>query len=68
MNESEAEFDRLRRELSDVEAAFWKEYPNLAMGWQFVLGPLRVAASLPDVYRAISLLFMYSAFRRWELG
>jgi hypothetical protein len=42
MAEPEAEVDRLRRELADIEAEFWKAHADLAMGWQFVLGPLRV--------------------------
>lgn len=52
MTEPEAEVDRLRRELADTEAAFWKEYVNQAIGhtgffdpaapWRFGLGPIRI--------------------------
>ncbi len=43
MTESEPEVDRLRRELGDIEAAFWKESAKVASDWTFgIFGPLTV--------------------------
>jgi hypothetical protein len=51
----EIEVDRLRQELTDVEAAFWSEYADIAMRWQFVLGPVKIR-------RRTSAMFVAQAF------
>jgi hypothetical protein len=63
MAEPDSEVSRLRQELDIIEASFWKEYADLAMGWQFILGPLKVRRHVSNMFIAqVFVLFHLLCF------
>jgi hypothetical protein len=58
MTEPDAEVDRLRRELSVIEDAFWEEYQELTTGWQFSFGPIRIRRHINQMF----IVQMFIAF------
>lgn len=59
MTEPDTEADRLHRELSDVESAFWEEYQKLTTGWQFSFGPIRIKHHVSQMFIAQAFIVFH---------